>query len=234
MSNAIKENVGRIRQRLKTLRPDGDVRLMAVTKNRTREEALEAVAAGVDLLGENRVQEARNKWLQGCPAELHLIGHLQTNKVKYAMDVFDVIESVDSPRVAEALSRRLNRVLPVMAEVNAGREASKTGLFPEALEAFLANAQAWPHLRFVGLLVLLPQPLDASRAEQERIRRLMQEMVKLWRMCRQEGFPWAPLTELSMGMSADWEWAVDLGATIIRLGTAIFGPRPPERVKTTG
>ncbi|MDA8194795.1 MAG: YggS family pyridoxal phosphate-dependent enzyme [Thermaerobacter sp.] len=225
MSSAITDNVRSAQERLRALRPDGGVRIMAVTKNRTRAEALAAVAAGITLLGENRVQEAREKWAGDCPVELHLIGHLQTNKVKYAIDLFNAIQSVDSERVAQALDRRLNRPFPIMVEVNAGQEPTKTGMDPSDLLPFVEQAGQWPNLQLVGLLVLLPQSADQSRRELQRIRKLMQEMVKLWRMCRMEGYPWAPLPDLSMGMSGDWQWAVEAGATLVRLGTAIFGPR---------
>jgi len=106
-------------------------------------------------------------------------------------------------------------------------------MFIEDVLPFIASAHQWPNLRIDGILALLPRAEDSSSQESQRIRRLMQEIVKLWRMCRQEGFPWAPLEELSMGMTEDWEWAVEEGTTMIRLGTALFGPRPYPQPKAT-
>lgn len=222
----IADNVHRILGRLRELRPDGSVRLMVAAKGHTRAEVEEALAAGAHLVGENRVQEAREKWSEKCQCELHLIGHLQTNKVKYAIQLFDAIDSVDSLRLAEALDQRVTTgTLPVMVEVNAGREPEKTGLWPEAIWEFLQDCQRFPRLRFVGMMAMVPMAKDHSVAEQERIRRIMQETAALWRSCRREGWPWAPLDELSMGMTGDWEWAVEAGATMIRIGTGILGAR---------
>ncbi|PSR20998.1 MAG: YggS family pyridoxal phosphate-dependent enzyme [Sulfobacillus acidophilus] len=223
----IGERVGEILENLNKITPGGGVKLMAVTKYRTRQEALWAVEAGVHLIGENRIQEARQKWgHEAAPVPLHYIGHVQTNKVKYAIKLFDSVDSVDSERVAESLERGLAKVLPVMLEVNIGGEASKFGLEPQAVRPFLASVGQWPHLQVTGLMTVLPARRDNSFAEIRRIRQEMQEMADLWRMCRNDGWPWAPLKELSMGMSGDWEWAVEAGSTMIRLGTQIFGPRP--------
>lgn len=184
-----------------------------------------AVAAGVDLLGENRVQEARDKWGERPPVPLHLIGHLQTNKVKYATDMFEGIQSLDSVHLAAALDRRLTEPYPVFVEVNVGGEASKSGFAVGDVQGFLEEAFRFSQLKFAGMMAVLPARIDKSLREEQRIRQHMQEMVDLWRICRREGLPWAPLDDLSMGMSGDWEWAVDKGATMIRLGTSIFGPR---------
>ncbi|CAB1128479.1 Pyridoxal phosphate homeostasis protein [Candidatus Hydrogenisulfobacillus filiaventi] len=226
----VAERVAAVRARLRELAGTRAVRLMAVTKTQSRARALEAVAAGVDLLGENRIQEIRAKWgTEPPPVPLHLIGHLQTNKVKYAIEYCQAIDSVDGGGVAAALEARLARLgrdpLPVMVEVNPGREPQKTGLFPEQVRPLLERGGEWPHLRFVGLMAVLPRPRDRGTEEARRIRRLMQETGELWRMSRAEGWPWAPLGDLSMGMSGDWEWAVEAGATMIRLGEALFGPR---------
>jgi pyridoxal phosphate enzyme (YggS family) len=223
----IEERIGAILERLRQIGPVDGVKLMAVTKYRTRQEALWAVAAGAQLIGENRIQEARQKWgEERPPVPLHNIGHVQTNKVKYAIGLFDSVDSVDSERVAQCLERGLTSGLAVMLEVNIGAEASKFGFEPQAVRPFLASIGRWPHLRVTGLMTVLPARRDNSLAEIRRIRQEMQEMADLWRMCRSDGWPWAPLDDLSMGMSGDWEWAVEAGSTIIRLGTQIFGPRP--------
>lgn len=225
MSDLIAEQVSRVKARIRRLRPEGGVKIMAVTKNRSYEESLAAIRAGVDLVGENRVQEARDKWREKPPVPLHLIGHLQTNKVKYATELFDGIDSVDSERVAEALNARLEAPRPVMLQLNGGREASKTGVHPDLAIRFLAEASRWPHLVFNGIMAVLPLAVDSSAAEEKRIRQFMQEIGEVWRMCREEQFPWAPLAELSMGMSGDYEWAVEAGSTMVRLGTVLFGSR---------
>ncbi|MCY0898005.1 MAG: YggS family pyridoxal phosphate-dependent enzyme [Firmicutes bacterium] len=218
-----------IRETLDRLAPDRHVTVMAVTKFRSRGEALAAVHAGVDAIGENWIQEARQKWSdEKPPVPLHFIGHLQTNKVKYAINIFDSIDSVDRDHLAQALNQRLQGVQDVMVEVNIAEETSKWGLKAVDVRPFLERCQEWPQLRVTGLMTVLPQRKENSGAEERRIRQYMQEMVDLWRMCRNEGWPWAPLMELSMGMSEDWEWAVEAGATMIRLGTLLFGPRPAQ------
>ncbi len=222
----IRERVAEIRQRIHELADGRRVKLMAVTKFHTREEAEWAIAAGVDLIGENRVQEALQKWKASPPAvPLHDIGHLQTNKVKYAIELFDSIDSVDSDRLVDLLDRTASRPFNVMLEVNVGSEESKYGLAPEAVRPYIELAGRLHHVRIRGLMTVLPARRENSVEEERRIRRHMQEMVDLWRMCRSEGWSWAPLEELSMGMSGDWEWAVEAGATLIRVGTGIFGPR---------
>lgn len=222
----IVDRVSTIRERMRALAPDRDVLLMAVTKYRTRDEALWAVEAGVDLIGENRIQEARDKWSEKPPVPLHAIGHVQTNKVKYGINLFDSFDSLDSDRLAEVMNQRATDLIRVMVEVNVGGEASKSGLAPEAVLPFVAAAERWSQLRIDGLMTVLPARTENSVEEGRRIRRHMQEMEVLWRMCRSEGYPWAPMTHLSMGMSGDWEWAIEAGSTVIRLGTLIFGPRP--------
>ena len=222
----IKERVAEIQGRLCELAGKRRVKLMAVTKFHSRQEALWAVEAGVDLIGENRVQEAVQKW-KGAPPPIpiHDIGHLQTNKVKYAIELFDSIDSIDSNHLIAALDGAVSKPFKGMLEVNVGGEESKYGLAPEAVRPFLGSMQRLHHVRIEGLMTLLPPRRENSVEEETRIRRHMQEMVDLWRMCRSEGWPWAPLQELSMGMSGDWEWAVEAGATLIRVGTQIFGPR---------
>ncbi len=228
MSRAlIEDRVGEIRQRMRSVAGHDAVHLMAVTKYRTAEESLWAVEAGVDALGENRIQEAVQKWQHAKPpVPLHAIGHVQTNKVKYGIKLFDSIDSLDSERLADAIEARVAEVMPVMVEVNMGLEESKSGLHPAQVLPFITQLNRWPHLKAEGLMTVLPARRENSVEESRRIRNYMQEMADLWRMCRDEGLPWAPLNHLSMGMSGDWEWAVEAGSTMIRLGTSIFGPRP--------
>lgn len=220
------ERIAEIRYRIERARPGRQCQLMAVTKGQGGERIDQAIAAGVHLFGENRVQEAGAKWPRGTGAvKLHMIGHLQKNKINSAIPLFIAIDSIDSEGLAEALNARLTRRLSVMLQVNVGQEPSKFGVSSDAVRPFLAQAQKWSWLKFDGILAVLPQARDSSAAEGKRIRRLMQETSELWRSCQIDQWPWAPLPELSMGMSGDFEWAVEAGATIVRIGQGIFGPR---------
>ncbi len=221
------DRVSAVRERIGEIAGSRPVDVMAVTKYRTREEALWAVEAGVDAVGENRIQEARDKWAEEKPrVPLHAIGHVQTNKVKYGINLFDSIDSVDSDKLGDLLNQKSEQSLAVMVEVNVGGEETKSGLTPDQVLPFISAAARWDRLRISGLMTVLPALRENSVEETRRIRQHMQEMADLWRMCRSEGFPWAPLEHLSMGMTGDWEWAVEAGSTMIRLGALIFGPRP--------
>lgn len=229
----IEERLEEIQAKLYDLAPDRPVEIMAVTKNRSREEAIQAVAAGATLIGENRVQESVAKWDPKPDCPLHMIGHLQTNKVKYAIRHFDAVDSIDSEKLAVAIDQgllRMNRLekFPVMLQVNGGQEISKSGFDPnlDTVRRFLSTADKWDKLVFRGIMAVFPLPSDNSFAEKQRIRHLMKETGELWRMCQLEGYPWAPLEHLSMGMTHDYEWAVEAGATMIRIGSGLFGSSP--------
>jgi pyridoxal phosphate enzyme (YggS family) len=201
------------------------VRLVAVSKTVGVEDIRAAIAAGVDALGENRVQEARRKIAAiGRPPGVtwHLIGHLQTNKVRDAVECFDLIHSVDRLPLAEALSARALRAgrrLDVLVQVNVAEEPQKGGLRPAALRAALEAMARLPGLRLRGLMTIPPLPRDPedSRPHYRELRKLL-EAAQGWGVG-------AELTELSMGMSGDFEVGIEEGATIVRVGTAIFGPR---------
>jgi hypothetical protein len=198
-------------------RSPGEVLLIAVSKTVEVERIREAVAAGVRALGENRVQEAKEKIeTLGRPVPWHLIGSLQTNKAKDAVRLFDWIHSVDRLELATELDRRaqaLGRTVNALIEVNVGEEPQKAGVRPEeikqVLEAFARSSQ----IRIRGLMAIPPMTgeAEASRPHFQRLRELRDA---------------AGLEHLSMGMSADFEVAVEEGATMVRVGTAIFGPRP--------
>jgi pyridoxal phosphate enzyme (YggS family) len=227
----LRERAEAVRQRVREAaraagRAPETVRIMAVTKGHDRQRVLDLITLGFTLFGENRVQEAARKYVD-MPAgiSLHLIGHLQTNKVKSALGIFQVIQSLDSPRLAEALQRRSTGPVPVMVEVNAGREPQKHGLWPEDVPGFVESIRQWPHLVVVGLMVMVPA--DGSPA------RPMAEAYTLWQSLRRQEWPWAPLDELSMGMSADFEEAIRQGSTMVRIGTALVGPRT-EPAETSG
>jgi hypothetical protein len=196
------------------------VKLVAVSKTQPAAAVREAVIAGHRLFGENRVQEAQAKYpalREAFPdLELHLIGPLQTNKVRDAVALFDVIETVDRPRLAVALAREMERTgrrLPCLIEVNTGEEAQKTGILPKAADAFVIECRDRIGLPIIGLMCV--PPVDEEPAP---------HFALLHEIARRTG-----LDVLSMGMSADFETAIRFGATHVRVGTVIFGARAPVR-----
>ncbi len=201
------------------------VTVLAATKGRTPEEIRAAIQAGIEHIGENYVQDAMAKRPRVPePATWHMIGHLQRNKAKKALEVFDWIQTLDSVRLAERLERLLsqsNRKLPVLVEVNIGREPQKAGVLPEDSGDFLREISRFPRLAVRGLMAIPPEP-----KEPEDSRPYFREMRRLFEELSREGIPGVRMEVLSMGMSADWEVAVEEGATMIRLGTLLFGPRP--------
>ncbi len=205
-------------------RSAGDVRLIAVTKGHPLERAREAAAAGLADLGESRVQEALAKqaaWPEAAPqVRWHLIGHLQRNKARQAVGRFVLIHSLDSTRLADALeaaAAATGLVQDVLVEVNVAREPQKTGVLPEEAPALAAHAAALPHLAVRGLMTIAPY--GASVQEQHRVFRELRELRDGLATSSME------LADLSMGMSEDFEAAVEEGATMVRLGTILFGER---------
>jgi PLP dependent protein len=224
----VRANLAAVRERIadaarRAGRGDDAVLLVAVSKTVDVDRVRAAIAAGVPALGENRVQEAREKIAAlGRPRPWHLIGHLQTNKVRDALDCFDLIHSVDRLPLAQALSSRAvqaGRRADVLVQVNVGEEPQKGGIRPEDLRAGLEAMAALPGLRLRGLMTIPPLPRDP-----EDSRPHYRQMSKLLEGARGWGLP-GELTELSMGMSGDFEVGIEEGATIVRVGTAIFGPR---------
>ncbi|MDM7926218.1 MAG: YggS family pyridoxal phosphate-dependent enzyme [bacterium] len=204
------------------------VSLIAVIKTRGPDEVREAVDAGVRLLGGNYVQETA-ALLKGLDRTVpcHLIGHLQTNKVRKAVGLFDVIETVDSENLAREIDRRTGESgrgpLRVLIEINSGRETGKTGVFPEAADALAAAVSALPNLRLAGLMTMgsfESDPEDSRRYFRET-RRVFERLSKA--LPRKDGE--TGMTVLSMGMSHSYKVAIDEGATEIRIGTLLFGPR---------
>jgi PLP dependent protein len=199
--------------------------LVAVSKTVTPERLRAAVAAGLSILGENRVQEAEAKAPLLPGALWHLIGPLQSNKARRAVELFDVIESVDSVDLARRLDRLAAEVglgdggLGVYLQVNVDRDGSKSGFLPEELEAGLAELGRLSNLRLLGLMTVgrLVGPADAARPTFVRLRELSMRLRS-----RVEGLG----AGLSMGMSGDYEMAVEEGATLVRVGQALFGSRP--------
>ena len=207
-------------------RDPAGVRLLPVSKTKPEASLRLAHAAGCRMLGENKVQEAFGKWeaMQDL-TDLHwsVIGHLQTNKAKLVARFASEFQALDSLRVAEALERRLQaegRALDVFVQVNTSGEASKYGLSPEGVQDFLKKLSAFPALRVRGLMTLA-----LFSAEAERVRQCFTLLRSLRDQLRQSAPAGVGLDELSMGMSGDFEIAIEEGATVVRVGQAIFGAR---------
>ena len=195
--------------------------LIAVTKYSTPEEILPLASLGVTDIGENRVQALREKlpFLQE-KFSIHLIGRLQTNKVKYIIKDVCMIHSLDSMPLAQEIDRqaqKANRRMPVLAQVNIAREPQKGGVAPEALFPFLRECARLPGLRLRGLMAIMP-----LGADQEALTGYFTGMRALLDQCRQEAIPETEMTELSMGMSQDYDLAARCGATMVRIGSALF------------
>ena len=229
----IAENIYRIQERIAAAarrvgnRPE-DVALMAVSKTFPPESIREAYAAGLRLFGESRVQEMATKTdiLHDLKdAEWHMIGHLQNNKAAKAAELFGAIESLDSLRLAERLNaacEQREKTLAVLIEINVGGEAVKSGVSPESpeLEAILEAAKRLPYLEFRGLMTVPPFSEDAEGA-----RPFFGKLRKLRDKIADKKWPKVNLNVLSMGMSHDFEIAVEEGSTCVRVGTALFGDR---------
>ncbi len=215
----IKENISRILSEL----PDG-VELEAACKTRTPEEILEAVDAGVKIIGENYVQEAEAAFkIVGIRAKWHFIGHLQKNKVKKAIKIFDVIETVDSFELAQEIDRACvneNKTTSVLIEVNSGREKQKFGVFPEDTERLVKEASRLHNIKVMGLMTMGPLSGDPELARPYFI-----ETKKTFERIRFLGVSHVDMRYLSMGMTGSYRVAIEEGANIIRLGTKIFGER---------
>src|SRR5258705_10856685 len=226
-------NLESIRQRMATAceragREPFSVALLAVTKTHSPETVAEAARLGLTLFGENKIQEAKAK-IPHCPGRLrwHMIGHLQTNKCRDAIELFEMVQGVDSLHLAEELNKRAEqaaKTMPILLEVNSAGEASKFGYSPEKLLAELPAINALPRLEVHGLMTVPPWAQNP-----EKVRSSFGQLRELKERCEQT--LGAPLPHLSMGMSGDFEIAIEEGATIVRLGTALFGPRPKPTEK---
>ena len=224
---SLAENLERVRARVAAAcgragRAPGGVTLLGVTKGQPPEQVQAALALGLALFGENRVQEAKAKISQ-CPgrARWHMIGHLQSNKARDAVRLFEMIQSVDSLELAREINKWADqsaKTMPILLEVNIAAEASKFGYPPERLLAEIESVNALPKLEIHGLMTVAPWSADP-----EKVRPRFQQLRALKEQCEQ--ILGAPLPHLSMGMSGDFEVAIEEGATLIRVGTALFGER---------
>lgn len=229
---SVAERVQQVRDRIAAAcraagRDPAEVRLMAVTKTHGPDVLEQAYAAGLRLFGENRVLEAADKAEQLADREdleWALIGHLQTNKVAKALRFVTELHTLDSLRLAEALERRLQqqgRGLDVFVQVNTSGEPAKTGLAPDAVEAFVLGLRSFPALQVRGLMTLAVYSGDA-----QAVGACFARLVELQRRLRQLDTAPGHYDELSMGMSGDYELAIAHGATTVRVGQSLFGARP--------
>ena len=224
---SLAENLDSIQQRIRAAceragRDPASVTLLAVTKGQPPDAVNEAGKLGITFFGENKIQEAKAK-IPSCSGKLrwHFIGHLQTNKCRDAVELFGMIQSVDSLHVAQEISKRADqagKTLPILLEVNLAGEASKFGYRPDQLELELNQLNALPRLEIHGLMTVPPWTANA-----ENVRPVFRQLRELKERCEQT--LGAPLPHLSMGMSGDFEVAIEEGATMVRIGTALFGPR---------
>ena len=217
----VRENISRAADRAD--RDPEDIKLVAVGKNQPLEKIQLIRELGVHACGESRVQELTDKE-EEAPGEIdwHFVGHLQRNKVKYLarMDNCRLIHSLDSHRLAGEIDKRAgknDRVMPVLIQVNVARDENKFGFMPEELLPFLQESDKFENLEFAGLMTLVPYYEDSEKARPH-----FKKLVELQKEAGAKGFD---LPELSMGMTNDYEVAIEEGATIIRLGRALFGPR---------
>ena len=230
METEIRERIAGIRQNIADAarsagrRPE-DVRLVAATKTRTPEEIRCAVESGADAVAENRAQELSQKWDLHAydDMELHFIGHLQTNKVRQVVGRVDLIQSVDSTGLLHAISTRaasLQIVQNILVEVNVAEEAQKSGVTPDNLPLFLELAATFPAIRVCGIMTVAPDcRIFGSN------RKIFEKMYRLFVDNSEKNSDNISMNILSMGMSLDYEDAVAEGANMVRIGTALFGPR---------
>lgn len=225
----IKENLRSIRERInqvtkKAGRNPEEIILVAATKNVDSFRIREAIDNGIGIVGENRVQEAKEKFQElGEVLVWHFIGHLQTNKVREALNIFSMIQSVDSLRVAKVISQEAmnkGKIQEILLEVNVGEEVNKFGFREEELIAILPEMASLPNLRILGLMTVPPNLSVPGNG-----RPYFRKLRKFSRRLEELGILGVKMQYLSMGMSHDFEVAIEEGANMVRIGTAIFGPR---------
>ncbi len=222
---SIAENIKLIKYRIEQAakrsgRNPADIKLVAATKDVPVNLIEESVKAGIADIGENRVQEAKQKFdaLKDVPVTWHMIGHLQTNKVKQAVEIFSVIQSVDSEKLADEISSRAQKRIDVMIEVNTSGEAAKFGILPDKAVQLAGYISGLKDLRLTGLMTVGPLTSDESAA-----RKSFRMLADLFDQIKRLNLPAVELKYLSMGMSQDFETAIEEGSNLVRIGRAIFG-----------
>lgn len=224
---SIEQRLDEVRQRIRYAaescgRDPGDVTLIAVTKTHPPEMMNEAIRLGITDIGENKPQEVRDKFDKVLPVRWHLIGHLQTNKVKYVIDRCVMIHSVDSIKLMDEIERLAvshSRDMDILIQVNISGENTKSGIAPEELESLLSHAEKLQRTHVKGLMTIAPKAVSGDPGIHfHNMQLLFEEMKK-------RSFANVEMRELSMGMSGDYETAIKYGATLVRVGSAIFGLR---------
>lgn len=223
----VKDNLETINKKikeaaLKVNRDPQEIKLVAVTKTATLEQIKEAINEGVKIIGENKVQKAKEKY-QVLTTEIkwHLIGHLQTNKVKYAVEIFDLIHSVDSIKLAKEIDKRsvqFKKTIDVLIEVNISGEETKYGYNPEKVESFLKEISEFSGIRIRGLMTIAP-----ISKNKEEVRPYFRRLRELSERIRDKNIKNIKMDYLSMGMTDDFEIAIEEGANMVRIGRGIFG-----------
>ena len=223
----VRQNVNQILSEL----PEG-VKLVAAAKARQPEEILEAAEAGIKIVGENYVQEAERAYeVVENRVEWHFIGHLQKNKVKKAVRIFDMIETVDTVELAKEIDNRcaqIGKIMPVLIEVNSGREKQKSGILPERAEQLAREISAYQNIKVLGLMTMGPR-----FGNPEDSRPYFVETRKIFEKIKQLNLPDVEMKYLSMGMTNSYHIAIEEGANMVRLGSRIFGERDYEEAGTS-
>jgi len=222
----IRENVERLKERIKKAAVNAnqnpnEITLVAVTKTVSAEIIQQAIDYGINIIGENRVQEAKEKFaIIGNRVKWHMVGHLQTNKVKDALKIFSLIHSLDSIKLAEEIDKRTETLVECLIEVNTSAESTKFGIKPEELFNFYESVKNFKKIKVLGLITIGPgwaiTDPEASRKSFKLLHDLRDELAQAF----DQEFP-----ILSMGMTSDFEVAIEEGSNMIRIGSAIFGPR---------
>jgi len=223
---SIKDNILRLKERIQKAaerkgRNVDEITIVAVAKTISPQRIEEAIRHGIKIIGENRVQEAKEKLeVLGNRVVWHMVGHLQTNKVKDALKIFSMIHSLDSIRLASEIERRAEKPVDCLVEVNTSKEQSKYGIAPNEVFDFYESVKQFKQINVLGLMTIGPgwaiQDPEASRPCFRLLHDLRDELAQEFDM---------PFSILSMGMTSDFEVAIEEGANVIRVGTAIFGPR---------
>ncbi|HHY90059.1 MAG TPA: YggS family pyridoxal phosphate-dependent enzyme [Clostridiales bacterium] len=224
----IKQNIADIKQEIaevcdKGNRNPDDILLLAVTKTVEPQRINEAIAEGITDIGENKVQEILNKYESVDPVRWHLIGHLQTNKVKYIIDKVHMIHSLDSIKLAEEIDKRAKQhqiLMDVLIQINVAKEDTKFGLYVEEIDDFIKKVQEFENIHVKGLMTIAPYEENP-----EKVRPYFRTLKSIFERIKAQKLERIDMQYLSMGMSNDFKVAIEEGANMIRIGTAIFGKR---------
>lgn len=226
---SIENNISSVRTRIENAcrragRTKDDVKLIAVTKTVNADRIMEAISCGIDAIGENKVQEIVDKFPRiGQNVEWHMIGHLQTNKVKYIADKVNMIHSLDSLKLAQEIDKRFEaygRIIDVLVEINIGREESKHGIDQDELIEFINAVRLYKNINICGLMAVAP-----AFENPESARPYFRKMKELFDDVKHRNIENVNMKYLSMGMTNDFEVAIEEGSNIVRIGSGIFGPR---------